>query len=101
MGKFTTDQFYKPLTYEATEFNTFKVGNLKPNISKKYPFNFKTPLPAISEGYVFEYIKAGIFPQLIDETNIKSGFIWKKLNSKEKKEAQNIINSINNSYKQN
>ncbi len=100
MGKFKTDQFYKPLVYEATEFNTFKIGNLNFNISKKYPLNYNTPLPAISEGYVFEYIKAGIFPQLIDETNIKSGFIWKKLNSKEKNEAENVINSINNLYKQ-
>ena len=72
MGKFTTDQFYEPSVYKATEFNTFKIGNLNFNVSKKYPFNCKTPLPTISEGYVFEYIKVGIFPQLIDETNIKN-----------------------------
>jgi hypothetical protein len=101
MGEFTINQFYKPSVYEATKFNTFKVGNLKINISKKYPFNFKTPLPAISEGYIFENSKAGIFPQLIDEKNIKKGFIWKTMNSEEKKETQNIINSINHSYKQN
>ncbi|UMQ43975.1 hypothetical protein MKS83_09765 [Chryseobacterium sp. Y16C] len=100
MGKITTKQFYKPSVYKAIEFNTFKIGNLNFNVSKKYPLNYSTPLPAISEGYVFEYIKAGIFPQLIDETNIKSGFIWKKLNSKEKNEAENVINSINNLYKQ-
>ncbi|WBV61733.1 hypothetical protein PFY12_06320 [Chryseobacterium camelliae] len=100
MGEFTAAQFYEPSTYEATEFNIFKVGNLKFNISKKYPFNFKTPPPSISEGYIFENKKAGIFPQLIDEKNMKKGFIWKTMNSEEKKEAQNVINSINSSYQQ-
>ncbi len=100
MGEFTATQLYKPSVYEATKFKTFKVGNLKLNVSEQYPFNFRTPLPAISEGYIFENMKAGIFPQLIDKKNIRKGFIWKKLNSQEKKEAENIINSINNSYKQ-
>lgn len=100
MGEFTATQFYEPSVYEATSFNTFTVGNLKLNISKKYPFNFKTPLPAISEGYIFENKKAGIFPQFIDKTNMKKGFIWKRLNPEEKKEAQNVINSINNLYQQ-
>lgn len=100
MGNFTLVQFYKPSVYNTTTFNTFTVGNLKFNISEKYPFNFKTPLPAISEGYIFEYVKAGIFPQLIDKTDMKKGFIWKTMNPEEKKEAQNVINSINNLYKQ-
>jgi len=95
------EQIYKPSVYKTIDYTSYKIGNLHFNVSKKYPLNYNTPLPAISEGYVFEYIKAGIFPQLIDKTNIKSGFIWKKLNSKEKKEAESIINSINNSYKQN
>lgn len=100
MGEFKAAQFYESSVYEATKFNTFKIGNLKFNISKKYPFNFKTPLPAISEGYVFEHIRAGIFPQPIDKTNMKKGFIWKTLNPEEKKEAKNVINSINNLYQQ-
>ncbi|PJJ68003.1 LIC_10190 family membrane protein [Chryseobacterium geocarposphaerae] len=94
------EQLYKPSVYKAIDYNSYKIGNLNFNVSKKYPLNYSTPLPAISEGYVFEYIKAGIFPQLIDETDTESGFIWKKLNSKEKKEADNVINSINNLYKQ-
>ncbi|WEK68218.1 MAG: hypothetical protein P0Y62_10070 [Candidatus Chryseobacterium colombiense] len=94
------EQIYKPSVYKTIDYNSYKIGNLNFNVSRKYPLNYNIPLPAISEGYVFEYVKAGIFPQLIDETNMKSGFIWKKLNSEEKKEAENVINSINNLYKQ-
>jgi hypothetical protein len=101
MGKFEAKQLYKPSTYDYNKFNSYKIGNLKFNVSKKYPYNFDTQLPAISESFIYEDIEANIFPQLIDEKNIKKGFIWKKLDSKEEKEAKNIINSINNSYKQN
>ncbi len=101
MGKFEINQIYKPSTYSYNKFNTYKVGNFKFNVSEKYPYSFDTQIPAVSESYLSDDIKYGIFPQMIDEKNIKKGFIWKKLNSKEKKEAQNIINSINNSYKQN
>lgn len=99
MGKFEKEQFYKPSTYDYNKFQSYKIGNLKFNVSKKYPYNFGTQLPAISESFIFEDIKANIFPQLIDEKNIKKGFIWKKLNTEEKKEAEKVINSINNSYK--
>ncbi|KQT23883.1 hypothetical protein ASG22_07605 [Chryseobacterium sp. Leaf405] len=101
MGKFEAKQLYKPSTYDYNRFNSYHIGNLNFNLSRKYPYNFDTPLPAISESYIFDDVKAGIFPQLINEKNIKKGFIWKKLNQKEKKQAENIINSINNSYKQN
>lgn len=94
------EQFYKPAVYKTTDFNSYKIGNLKFNVAKKYPLSYETPLPAISEGYVFEHIRAGIFPQLIDKNNMKKGFIWKKMNQEEKKEAQNVIHSINNLYKQ-
>ena len=100
MGKFETKQLYKPSVYHYNNFNSFKIGNLQFNVSKKYPYNFETQLPAISESYISEDLKAGIFPQLIDKKNIKKGFIWKKLNQKEKNKVKNIINSINNSYKQ-
>lgn len=100
MGKFEIKQLYKPSTYEYNQSDSYKIGNLKFKVSKKYPYNFDTQLPAISASYIFDDIKAGIFPQMIDEKNIKKGLIWKKLNSKEQKEAENIINSINNSYKQ-
>jgi len=99
MGKCKAEQLYQPSFYESTKFNTFKIGNLKFNVSRKYPYNYETPIPAISSSYIFDYEKAGIFPQLIDKNNIKKGFVWKKLNPPEKKEAQYIINSINNSYK--
>jgi len=99
MGKFKIEQLYKPSVYESTKFDSFKVGNLKFNVSRKYPYNYETPTPAISSSYIFDYQKAGIFPQLIDKNNLRKGFIWKKLNPKDQKEAENIINSINNSYK--
>lgn len=99
MGKFEKLQLYKPSTYEYHQFNSFKVGNLKLNVSKNYPFNFDTELPAISSSYIFDDVKAGIFPQLIDENHIQKGFIWKKMNRKEKMEAQSIINNIKNTDK--
>lgn len=94
------EQFYKPAVYKTIDFNSYKIGNLNFNVAKKYPLSYETPLPSISEGYVFEHIRAGIFPQLIDKTDMKKGFIWKTMNTEEKKEAQNVINSINNLYKQ-
>ncbi|MDH6250923.1 hypothetical protein M2347_000650 [Chryseobacterium sp. H1D6B] len=94
MGKFEKEQLYKPSTYEYHSFNSFKVGNLQFNISKNYPYNFDTPLPAVSSSYIFDDVKAGIFPQLIDEKNIKKGFIWKKMNRQQKNEAEKVINTI-------
>lgn len=99
MGTFEKEQLYKPSSYIYNNFSTQKVGNLKFNISKKYSFNFDTQLPAISSSYISDDVKAEIFPQLIDENNIKKGFIWKKMSPKEKKEAQNIINTIENTNK--
>lgn len=101
MGTFEKEQLYKPSSYIYNNFSNQKVGNLKFNISKKYSFNFDTQLPAISSSYISDDVKAEIFPQLIDKNNIRKGFIWKKMNSKEKKEAQNIINTIENTDKQN
>ncbi|GAA4150318.1 hypothetical protein GCM10022217_03180 [Chryseobacterium ginsenosidimutans] len=100
MGKFEIKQIYKPSSYNYNKFNTYKVGNFKFNVSKKYPYSFDTQLPAVSEGYLLDDLKAGIFPQMIDGKNLRKGFIWKKLNQNGKKEAENVINSINNSYKQ-
>ncbi|WP_449401401.1 LIC_10190 family membrane protein [Chryseobacterium wanjuense] len=90
MGKFEKEQLYKPSTYDYNKFQSFKIGNLKFNVSKKYPYNFDTQLPAISESFIFEDIKASIFPKLIDEKNIKKGFIWKKLNPEEKKKQKKL-----------
>jgi len=99
MGGFKFEQLYKPSTYEYKKYHTFKVGNLRFNVSQKYPFNFDTPTPAISESFVFDYQKAGIFPQLIDENNIKKGFISKKMTENEKKQLKKATDKITNSYK--
>lgn len=93
------EQMYKPSSYHYNKFETFRIGNLKFNVSKDYPFNFDTPVPAISEGYIIDDVNAGIFPQYIDPKNIKKGFIWKKLTSEQKKEAENVINNIKNTDK--
>lgn len=101
MGNIKKEQFYKPSSYKNQEFDTYKIGNLLFHVSKKYPYNFDIKLPAISESYIFDDAKAGIFPQMADESSMKKGFIWKKLNLKEKTEAQKVINSIKHSYQQN
>ncbi|KXH85708.1 LIC_10190 family membrane protein [Chryseobacterium kwangjuense] len=102
-GSFMTglkkEQLYQPSTYHYNKFDTFQTGNLKFNISKDYPFNFDTPLPAISSGYVLDDIQSGIFPQYVDEKNIRKGFIWRKLTPREKRETEHIINTIKNTDK--
>lgn len=99
MVGFKKKQFYQPSVYHYPQFNNYKVGNLKFNVSRNYPYNFETPLPAISSSFIFEDVKAEIFPQLIDQNNIRKGFIWKKMTSGEKKEASAIINTIENTDK--
>ncbi|MCW1960660.1 LIC_10190 family membrane protein [Chryseobacterium viscerum] len=99
MTSFQKEQLYKPSTYEYHQFNTFKIGNLKFNVSRNYPYSFDTPLPAVTPFYIFDDVKAGIFPQLLDKNDLKKGFIWKKMTSEEKKEAQKVINNIKNSDK--
>nr|WP_283421767.1 hypothetical protein [Chryseobacterium profundimaris] len=101
MGKFEMKQLYKPSVYHYHKFQTYKIGNLVFNVSKKYPYNFDTQLPAISESYVYSNIKAGIFPQPADERNMRKGFFWKKLSPKEKSEAEKVMHSIKNTYQQN
>lgn len=99
MSGFEMKQLLKPSNYQYSTFDSYQVGNLKFNISKRYPYNFDTPVPAISESYFFDYQKEGIFPQLIDKNDIKRGFIWKKLTSEEKKEIENIAEAIRKNYK--
>lgn len=99
MTGFKKEQLYQPSAYHYNQFDTFQTGNLKFNISKDYPFNFDTPLPAISSGYVLDDIQAEIFPQYIDEKNPGKGFIWKKLTPQQKKETEAIINNIKNTDK--
>ncbi|UDQ55404.1 hypothetical protein LJF28_06975 [Chryseobacterium indologenes] len=99
MAGFEKEQLYKPSTYQYHDYKEYQIGNLKFNVSKNYPYNFDTPLPAISESYVSEDIKAGIFPQLIDKTDVKKGFISRKLSPQEKKEAEKVINNIKSTDK--
>lgn len=99
MTGFEKEQLYKPSTYEYHQFNTFKIGNFKFNVSHNYPYSFDTPLPAVTPFYIFDDVKAGIFPQLSDKNDLKKGFIWKKMTSEEKKEAQKVINNIKNTDK--
>ncbi|WP_257468992.1 LIC_10190 family membrane protein [Chryseobacterium sp. D764] len=99
MTGFKTEQLYKPSSYAYHQFNTFKIGNFKFNVSHNYPYSFDTPLPAVTPFYIFDDVKAGIFPQLSDKNNLKKGFIWKKMTPEEKKEAQKVINNIKNTDK--
>ncbi|WP_234047814.1 LIC_10190 family membrane protein [Chryseobacterium paridis] len=94
MGNFEKQQIYEPSQYPSTAFETFKIGDLKFNVSKNYPYNFKTPVPAISHSYILDDIKANIFPQPIDKNNLGKGFIWKRLDSPGKKEADRVSDII-------
>ncbi|WP_228452134.1 LIC_10190 family membrane protein [Chryseobacterium sp. c4a] len=96
MVGFKKQQLYQPSVYHYQQFDSFKVGNLKFNVSKNYPYNFETPLPAISTSFIFDDTKAKIFPQLIDKNNISKGFTWKRMTYKERKEADAAINIIEN-----
>ncbi|WP_441556957.1 LIC_10190 family membrane protein [Chryseobacterium sp. 2TAF14] len=95
---FEKKQLLKPSYYEYNYYHSFKIGNLKFNVSKKYTFSIDTPVPAISESFLYDYQKEKIFPQLIDKNNLKKGFIWKKLNTEEKKELDKSIRLIEKSY---
>ncbi|MGL6127892.1 LIC_10190 family membrane protein [Chryseobacterium artocarpi] len=96
MTGFKQKQLYQPSVYQYSKFDHLKVGNLPFNVSKNYPYNFDTPLPAISQSFIYDDINAGIFPQLIDKNDINKGFIWKRMTSAEKREAETVINTIEN-----
>ncbi|MGN7864757.1 LIC_10190 family membrane protein [Chryseobacterium sp. 22458] len=99
MGGLKKEQLYRPSTYEYRKFKSFNIGNLKFNVSENYPYNFDTPLPAISAGYIFDDMDAGIFPQLIDKNDPGKGFIWQKMASEHKKEGEKVIHIIKNTDK--
>ncbi|WP_294279750.1 hypothetical protein [uncultured Chryseobacterium sp.] len=98
MGNFERQQLYRPSIYHYHRFRSFKVGNLSFHVSEKYPFNFDTPLPAISESYIFEYARAGVFPQLKDQQNIRKGFIHQKLTPEQQRQVKQIMHTIEKSY---
>ncbi|EJL72404.1 LIC_10190 family membrane protein [Chryseobacterium populi] len=101
MGLFEKKQLIKPAVYENVAFDSFELGNLKFNVSRNYPYNFSTPLPAITPNYIIEDANADIFPQLIDPQNIGKGLIWKKMTKHREKHIENIINTIIDHDKQN
>ncbi len=94
LGKFEWKQLMKPAVYEYSKYSSYQIGNLKFNAVKDYPFSFETPLPAISPGFILEYYHAGIFPQL-KSTQLKDGFVWKKLSDNEKSEVKKILIELN------
>jgi len=98
MGNFERQQLYRPSIYHYNRSWSFKVGNLSFHVSEKYPFNFDTPLPAISESYIFEYARAGVFPQLKDKRDIRQGFRYKKLTPEEQHQVKEVMHTIEKSY---
>jgi len=99
MAPFEKKQLLSPSHYEYGQYHSYKLGELDFQVSKHYPFNFNTPVPAISESFVFDYAKAGIFPQPIDKNNLKKGFVWKKLNKEEQKQLEKTLKDIKSHYK--
>lgn len=100
MGKFETTQWYRPSVYEYNRYRTYTVGNFRFNVSYRYPYSFDTPLPAVSESYLFDEVKTGIFPQMIDSGNIRKGFVCKKLDPAEQKRADTIVRRVREAYRQ-
>ncbi|MCW0485872.1 LIC_10190 family membrane protein [Riemerella anatipestifer] len=86
-------QVVKPATYKYQQYKTFTIGNLTFNVVENYPFSFDTPLPAISPSFLELYLEAGIFPQKIG-SNLKEGFVWKKLSNKDREQLQQIVNGF-------
>ncbi|ASK30566.1 hypothetical protein CEY12_10795 [Chryseobacterium sp. T16E-39] len=99
MADFEKKQIYQPSVYKPTDYHSFKVGDLHFNVSKNYPYTFASPLPAMTLNYMIENAKTKIFPQPVNKNNLKKGFIWKKMNDKEIKDTQHIINTIINTDK--
>ncbi len=94
MGEFQKEQFAKPFVYHWQKFKTHTIGNLTFHITEDYPYNFETPIPAISPEFVQQDFDTGIFPQLKGKT-LKDGFIWKKLTEQEKNQVQQILDNLN------
>ncbi len=91
MGGFNENQWLKPSEYQLNQYKSHKVGNLEFYLSAEdYPFMFDTPLPTISNGFLKDYLRLGIFPQW-DSERKKNGFHWKKLTPKEIQELKKAI----------
>lgn len=94
MSGFYTKQLLIPSHFKLKNYHNYKIGNLSFNVSNNYPFNFDTPLPAISPSFLPRYERLGIFPQLIKNNDIKSGFIWKSLDTTDRNKLKNIITEL-------
>lgn len=90
MTGFTTEQFIEPAHFELKQYRTYEIGNLKFNITKNYPYNFDTPLPAISPSLLEDDVNSGIIPQMKGRT-LKEGFYWRKVQPKEKEKLLEIL----------
>jgi len=90
MKEFQWSQIIKPIEQQSHAFETYQLGNLKFNSTKK--LNYKTDFPAIAlyQLKIFQYYN--IFPQKSD-----SGFIQKKLSKKEQKQLAEIIEDLEKS----
>lgn len=93
MSGINKNQWLKPARFELHKFKTYRIGNLKFNVVKNYPFSFDTPIPAISPEFLKEDYDAGIFPQMISD-DLKDGFVWKKLNVEEHQKLAEILKQI-------
>ncbi len=96
---FQKKQIWEPAYFVLNEYDTYKIGNLKFQVVKGYPFSFDIPIPAISPEFLMEDLQAGIFPQAFDENNLKYGFYWRKLNQSEKNKLFHIIEKSKADYK--
>lgn len=92
MQGFTQKQIYRPASFAAFKYSEFKIGNLKFYIPHHH-LAYDTPHPSIAPYSVKKYYEAGIFPQKISK-NIKDGFVWKKLSTKDKEKLKGIISKF-------
>ena len=92
MQGFTQKQIYRPASFASFKYSEFKIGNLKFYIPHHH-LAYDTPHPSIAPYSVKKYYEAGIFPQKISK-NIKDGFVWKKLSTKDKEKLKGIISKF-------
>lgn len=98
MMGFEKTQFIKPSYFKLEKYQSYDLGNLKLNVVEGYPFSFDIPIPAVSPGYIQEYIDAGIVPQKI-RSDLKDGFIWRKATPEELELMKTAFENNRNSIK--
>ncbi|MDO4763227.1 MAG: hypothetical protein Q4A00_02460 [Flavobacteriaceae bacterium] len=93
MKGFELKQIYKPSHYVFNRYSTHKLGNLTFNVPQNYIFGFDVALPVITLSSLEEFETLGFFPQLKGEA-LQDGFIWKKLENREKQQLRLMIEKI-------